>query len=105
MKRFCIGLAGLLVPTVGLADGNGVVAERSDCGGDAHSFAEIVSVPRGMRREPLIAVPDTLCADLQGPRRTQINSLNVYVDPNRNAAPQPGQPGGSPAPNAPLPRR
>lgn len=39
----------------------------SSCGGNAYSSAQVVE-GRSPRRGPLVAVPDTLCADLDGPR-------------------------------------
>ncbi len=39
----------------------------SPCGGDAYSSAQVTE-GRPPRRGPLVAVPDTLCADLDGPR-------------------------------------
>ncbi len=91
MKRFCIGMAALFIPAACLADGTAVEADKGGCGGDAYTFAEVVVTPRSERARPLIALPDTLCADLQGGRRPPIQSLNIYIDPTRNAA----QPGGS----------
>ena len=92
MRRFCIGMAALLVPAACLADGTAAEPDRGGCGGDAYTFAEVVVTPRSERGKPLIALPDTLCADLQGGRRPPIQSLNIYIDPTRNAA-QVGNPG------------
>ena len=79
MRRFCVALAGLLVlPAAGIADG-----ESSGCGGDSYSFAEVVSPSRG---EPIIAVPDTLCADLSSGQGTRIDSLSIYLDRRSNEA-------------------
>ena len=91
MRRFCIGIAALFVPAACLADASTAEADKGGCGGDADTFAEVVVTPRSERARPLIVLPDTLCADLQGGRRPPIQSLNIYIDPTRNAA----QPGGS----------
>lgn len=57
-------------------------AERS-CGGDAFSFAEVVS---GRGAKGIVStVPDTLCADLDDPRGPAIGSLNVVIEPRRRA--------------------
>ena len=48
----------LLAPVPALAQG---LSSGPDCGGDAYSSATIGTNPPG----PLIAVPDTLCADLE----------------------------------------
>jgi hypothetical protein len=104
VKRFsrwlCLGLAGLsLCPLAAHADG-----KAPDCGGDAHTFAEVVPAQRGQRqRGPIMVLPDTLCADLAGSPGTRIDSLNVFVDP-RSAGqerPQTGLPAPSLAPRRP----
>ena len=80
MIRFCVAFAGLLVlPAAGVADG-----ESSGCGGDSYSFAEVVSSPS--RGEPIIAVPDTLCADLSSGQGTRIESLSIYLDRRSDGA-------------------
>jgi hypothetical protein len=59
-----------------LADG-----ARTDCGGDAYTFAEVVPAHRGGRAaEPIMVLPDTLCADLAGSPGVKIESLNVFLD-------------------------
>ena len=44
------------------------------CGGDAFSSAEIVQHRRG----PLVAMPDTLCADLAPQPGAQTTQIDVY---------------------------
>ncbi len=44
------------------------------CGGDALSSAEIVAHRRG----PLVAMPDTLCADLAPQPEAQTTQIDVY---------------------------
>jgi hypothetical protein len=80
MKRLCAALIGLFLPAAALAD---AAAVRTDCPGDAYTFAEIVPAQRG----PVIAVPDTLCAELPG-NATRIESLNIYLDQRREQAGQ-----------------
>jgi hypothetical protein len=88
VKRLCAGLAVfLLMPAAAVADGPAVAnGPRAGCGGDAYSFAEIV--PHGAG-EPLVAVPDTLCADLANSGAPRIESLNIYVDRRAQEADQP----------------
>ena len=84
MKRFCVGLAGLLLfPAAAVADG-----ASGGCGGDAYSFGEVVPPNHGPQEGPIIVVPDTLCADLAGGQTTRIDSLSVYVDRRREGAVQ-----------------
>ncbi|GJD56043.1 hypothetical protein [Methylobacterium dankookense] len=59
-------LAGLAVLAAAPASA-GPLEAGSSCGGNAYSSAQVVE-GRSPRREPLVAVPDTLCADLDGPR-------------------------------------
>jgi hypothetical protein len=85
MKRFCVGLTGLLLAVPAAAEGDG-----NDCGGDAYSFAEVVSPKSGTRqRGPLVVVPETLCADLAGRQGYRIESLSTYVDRRGDGAGQP----------------
>lgn len=67
----------------------------SSCGGNAYSSAE-VSEGRPRRRGPLVAVPDTLCADLDGPRpdvRVDVYGVpGLGADPSGGGAPGPGTP-------------
>ncbi len=99
MKRFCVGLiAILLTSATARADGAAIAdGVRSGCGGDAYSFVDIV--PPGAK-EPLVAVPDTLCADLASSAATRIESLNIYLDGRSNEADQRQRPWrGLPAPH------
>ena len=63
------GLALLLLG--GLAPATGLTAAPleagSACGGNAYSSGQVVE-GRPPRRGPITSVPDTLCADLDGPR-------------------------------------
>ncbi|QRE76580.1 hypothetical protein [Methylobacterium aquaticum] len=56
--RRALPLLLLLAPLPALAQG---LSTGPDCGGDAYSSATIGTNPPG----PLVAVPDTLCADLE----------------------------------------
>ncbi|SDN87899.1 hypothetical protein SAMN05216360_11270 [Methylobacterium phyllostachyos] len=47
---------------------------ESSCGGDAFSSAQIVEHRRG----PLVAMPDTLCADLAPQPGTPTTQIDVY---------------------------
>jgi len=47
---------------------------ESGCGGDAYSSAEIVEHRRG----PLVAMPDTLCADVAPQPGTPTTQIDVY---------------------------
>ena len=47
---------------------------ESDCGGDAYSSTEIVEHRRG----PLVAMPDTLCADVAPQPGTPTTQIDVY---------------------------
>jgi hypothetical protein len=85
-------MAAFFAPAACLADGGTAEPDKGGCGGDAYTFAEVVVTPRSERGRPLIALPDTLCADLQGGRHAPIQSLSIYIDPTRNAA-GPGETG------------
>ena len=70
---------------------------ESSCGGDAFSSAEIVEHRRG----PLVAMPDTLCADLAPQPGTPTTQIDVYplvtpqggpVGPGGGGIPYGGQP-------------
>ena len=97
MTRLCAVLIGLVLPAATLADGaSGQDLATTDCGGPAYTFAEVVTAEESRRhRGPLIAVPDTLCADLPG-NPTRIDSLNIYLDPRGNTAGQPQSSAGFP---------
>ena len=67
------------------------------CGGDAFSSAEIVAHRRG----PLVAMPDTLCADLAPQPGTPTTQIDIYplvtpqggpVGPGRDDIPYEGRP-------------
>ena len=84
MRRFCLGVAGLLLSGVALADGLPAAAVgdgAAECG-LAYSFGEVVS-PDDRRVGPIIVVPDTLCPDLPGGPGTRIESLSIYLDGRR----------------------
>ena len=76
-----LALAGCLVAVAGHA-GPGHAGELSSdispCGGDAYSSAEVIE-GRPSRRGPLVAMPDTLCANL-APQQPA-NPVEIYVDP------------------------
>lgn len=50
---------------------------QSACGGDAFSSAEVVG-HRSSRRGPLVAVPDTLCADVAPQPGTPTTQIDIY---------------------------
>jgi hypothetical protein len=91
MRRFCFGVAGLLLlPAPLLADGlpAAALAEGRGSGcANAYSFGEIAA-PDDPRGGPVIVVPDTLCPDLVGGHATSIQSLSIYVDGRREGAVQ-----------------
>jgi hypothetical protein len=51
--------------------------DGSGCGGDAFSSAEVVE-HRPPRRGPLVAVPDTLCADVAPQPGAPATQIDVY---------------------------
>jgi hypothetical protein len=74
-------------------------ANTINCGGNSHSYAEVVSasrtrpakdsVSRPKRGRGVVEVmPDSLCADLIERRRPGVDRIEVIVDPNRS---EPGQ--------------
>ena len=81
MRRFCIGLAGFLLAIPAFAAGG-----DRHCGGDAYSFAEVVTTGRSARRRPIVSVPETLCADVTSGRDRRIESLSIYLDRRSNDA-------------------
>jgi hypothetical protein len=91
MRRFCFGVAGLLLlPAPLLADGlpAAALAEGRGSGcANAYSFGEIAA-PDDPRGGPVIVVPDTLCPDVVGGQGTSIQSLSIYVDGRREGAVQ-----------------
>ncbi|WP_027171200.1 hypothetical protein [Methylobacterium sp. 10] len=87
MKRGSVPLTGLLALVAiligapggsGPARAGGLSTDILPCGGDAYSSAEVIE-GRPPRRGPLIAMPDTLCADL-APQRPA-DPVEIYVDP------------------------
>lgn len=78
--------AFLLCIAAGAAEANTV-----GCGGNSYSFAEVVTVPRSKvskdaprpparRREPIVVVPYSLCADLIEERGPQFEPSQVDVE-------------------------
>ncbi len=101
MRRFCIGLAGLLLPLAAAADGRD--SARTDCGGNSYSYVEVVP-PGPRQRDPIFWVPDTLCADLAGNRAVRIDSLNIYLGNGGSQQPSIGFPRSPTPPIPPIPR-
>lgn len=56
----------------------GPVETGSGCGGNAYSSAQVIE-NRPPHHGPLVAMPDTLCADLEGPRPNV--SIDIYGVP------------------------
>lgn len=55
-------------------------ANTLGCGGNAYTYAEVVEHAPGRRmRGPVIALPDSLCADLVEESKPGIGSLGVYI--------------------------
>ncbi|KQP16663.1 hypothetical protein [Methylobacterium sp. Leaf93] len=74
-------LAAILIGASGWPDpahAGGLSTDISPCGGDAYSSAEVIE-GKPPRRGPLVAMPDTLCADL-APQRPE-DPVEIYVDP------------------------
>lgn len=79
--RSLLALAAILIGASGgsgPARAGGLSTDISPCGGDAYSSAEVIE-GKPPRRGPLIAMPDTLCADL-APQRPA-DPVEIYVDP------------------------
>ncbi len=91
-------LLALLVVASGPAASQPLEA-GSPCGGNAYSSAE-VSEGRPARRGPLVAVPDTLCADLDGPRPDV--RVDIYGVPGPGADPYADRYGGARGPGTPY---
>jgi hypothetical protein len=87
-----LALAALIAAGVPHARANTV-----DCGGNSYSYAEIreASSAKG-RRGPIVALPDSLCADLIERRRRPPPALDIVIDP-RSQAPMPSDDGPTPA--------
>ena len=89
MRRFCLGVAGLLLSGAALADGIPAAAVgdgAAECR-LAYSFGEVVS-PDHRRVGPIMVVPDTLCPDVAGVQGMRIESLSIYVDERRSGGVQ-----------------
>jgi hypothetical protein len=72
-------------------------ANTVDCGGNSYSYAEIRGAfPAKGRRGPIVALPDSLCADLIERRRRPSRALDIVIDP-RSQAPIPSDDGQEPA--------
>ncbi|MEE7494619.1 hypothetical protein [Methylobacterium oryzae] len=73
--RIVLALAALAGP----AAAQSLSAGTADpgCGGDAFSSAEVVE-NRPPRRGPLVATPDTLCADLAPQPGTPTTQIDIY---------------------------
>lgn len=69
------GLCAVLLAAPALA---GPIETDSGCGGNAYSSAQVIE-GRPPRKGPLVAVPDTLCADLDGPRQNV--DIQIYGVP------------------------
>ncbi|MBP1182005.1 hypothetical protein [Methylobacterium sp. PvR107] len=76
MHPFALRIALALTVLAGPAAAQPLTAgtAASGCGGDAYSSAEIVAHRRG----PLVAMPDTLCADLAPQPGTPTTQIDVY---------------------------
>ncbi|AWN35497.1 hypothetical protein [Methylobacterium radiodurans] len=86
MRRVPAAAASLLL-LAGLPAAAQPLEAGSPCGGNAYSSAEVTE-GRPRRRGPLVAVPDTLCADLDGPRPDV--RLDVYGVPGLGTDPYGG---------------
>lgn len=85
-------LAGLLLATAVQA---APLETQGGCGGNAYSSAQVTE-GRPARKGPLVAMPDTLCADLDGPRPNV--DIQIYGVPGIGS-------GDGPAPYEGSPRR
>lgn len=73
--RIALALAALTAPA--LAEPLTAGSAQSGCGGDAFSSAEVVE-GHTPRRGPLVAVPDTLCADVAPQPGAPMTQIDVY---------------------------
>ena len=73
--RIALALTALTVPAI--AEPLTASTARSGCGGDAFSSAEVVE-HRAPRRGPLVALPDTLCADVAPQPGTTTTQIDIY---------------------------
>jgi hypothetical protein len=76
MRPAQLRIALALTVLAGPAAAQPLTAGTADpgCGGDAYSSAEIVAHRRG----PLVAMPDTLCADVAPQPGTPTTQIDVY---------------------------
>lgn len=96
MRAPVLRIALPLIALAGPAPGQPLTAGTAEpgCGGDAFSSAEIVEHRRG----PLVAMPDTLCADLAPQPGTPMSQIDVYpqivpqVGPGGGGIPYGGRP-------------
>ena len=76
MHPYALRIALALTVAAGPAAAQPLTAGTADpgCGGDAYSSAEIVRHRRG----PLVAMPDTLCADVAPQPGSPTTQIDVY---------------------------
>jgi hypothetical protein len=86
VKHLLPTLTLLLVPASAFADGvygretetrREVEVRARSCGGDAFSFAEVTEGALAHRGGPVVSVPDTLCADLESGRPSNVGSVAI----------------------------
>ncbi|WP_457104209.1 hypothetical protein [Methylobacterium sp. P5_C11] len=79
MRQFLlrIALASVALPGAAAAQPLTAGTAGSSCGGDAFSSAEVVE-HRAPRRGPLVAIPDTLCADVAPQPGTPTTQIDIY---------------------------
>ncbi|MGH1592197.1 hypothetical protein ACRBEV_32255 [Methylobacterium phyllosphaerae] len=93
--RIALALTALTAPAI--AEPLTAGTARSGCGGDAFSSAEVVE-HRAPRRGPLVALPDTLCADVAPQPGTTTTQIDIYpqivpqVGPGGGGIPYGGRP-------------
>ena len=78
------------------------IETQSGCGGNAYSSAQVTE-GRHARKGPLVALPDTLCADLDGPRPSV--NIDIYGVPGVSGQPSTSGSGDAMAPYERSPRR
>ncbi len=97
MKPAILALAAVAMgASIPPASGEPLGTDTSPCGGDAYSSAQVVE-GRAPRRGPIVAMPDTLCADL-APQQPPV-PVEIYVDPYGG-----GYPGGAAPYGGQMPR-
>lgn len=79
MRPLALRIALALAVVTGPAAAQPLSAGTADpgCGGDAFSSAEVVE-HRPPRRGPLVAVPDTLCADVAPQPGTPTTQIDIF---------------------------